>query len=327
MSFLTVIYLILGAFTIFYAGGYAVHSLTRLARFFGLSGFTISFILMAFATSVPELIIGITAAIGGASQISLGNIIGTNIVNLSLILGFTALLAGRIVIDDYQRFKSNRFFNFFLVMSPIILLLDGRLSRIDGAILLVFFLWSLWHMLEFRKKIKATTFRGFLRTTIPRALRGVFSSTRAFFRNLGIFILSVSALLVASYYFIAGAENVAEFFGLSEILIGIFIVGFGTSLPELVFGIRAARAGQGGMGLGNLFGSSVVNSTLVLGVTAIISPINIGDVSTLWVGVFFMALTMLLAYYLLRSKVFLTRSEGIILLLLYVVFVAVQGAV
>jgi cation:H+ antiporter len=327
MTLLTLVYLILGACIIFYASGYAMRSLRYLARFFGVSGFTISFILMSLVTTIPELTVGITSAISGNPQISLGNAMGTNIVNLTFILGIVALVAGRTVMDDYQRFSSNRLFNFFLIMSPVILLLDGRLSRIDGAILLLFFMWSLLNMLEFRKKMRSVMFRGFSRTTIARAFRGVFESTRAFFRNLGVFILSAGALIIASYYFTIGARNTAESFGLSEILIGIFIVGLGTSMPELVFGVRAARAGQGGMSLGNLFGASIINSTLILGTTAIIVPVNIGDIVTFWIGVFFMAVSVLMAYYLLRSKVFLTRSEGLTLLLLYIIFIIVQGAV
>ena len=326
MSLLNIIYIIFGALIILGSSTYVVRSLTQLAHFFGLSGFTISFILMAFATSIPELIIGINAAISGSPEISLGNILGTNIVNLTLVLGLVALISGRIVMDDYQRFSTNRLFNFFLVMSPVVLLLDGYLSRIDAVILLAFFGWSLAHMLEFRKHIKGKTFRGFWKTTVANAIKGVLISTKSFFKNLFVFVAGIAALTVASHYFIIGAKNISISFGLSEILIGVFVVGLGTSLPELAFGIKAAKSKQGGMSLGNIFGSSVVNSTLILGITALIAPITISDTSVFWVSVIFMGFTMLLAYYLLRSKDFLIRTEGLVLILIYAIFIVVQGA-
>ena len=102
------------------------------------------------------------------------------------------------------------------------------------------------------------------------------------------------------------------------------MVGLGTSLPELAFGIRAAKSKQGGMSLGNIFGSSVVNSTLILGITALIATITISDTSVFWVSVIFMALTMFLAYYLLRSKDFLVWKEGLVLILIYAIFIVVQ---
>jgi len=324
MTLFDTIYLVLGAYIILRSSTYVISSLTNLALFFGLSGFTISFILMAFATSIPELVVGVTAAIAGNPGISLGNILGTNIVNLSLVLGLVALISGKIVMDEYQKFSSNRLFNLFLVMSPAILLLDGILSRADGIVLLLFFVWNLWRMFEFKERLRQKGFRGFFRKQTTNSLGDFSQSITKFFKNFAIFSLSVAILVIAAHYFIVGAKNVSIHFGLSDIFIGIFIVGLGTSLPELVFGVRAARSKQGGMSLGNIFGSSVVNSTLILGVTALIYPITVGDTTVFWIGVVFMALTMLLAYYLLRSKDFLTRREGIFLILIYVVFLIIQ---
>lgn len=325
--FFNIILLSASIIVLVYSSIYVIRSLGDMSRFLGISKYTISLTLMALATTLPELSVGINAAISGNPELSLGNILGSNIVNLALILGLTVLIAGRIYLNNYKDFVKTRVFNFLLIFSPIVLLLDGTLSRFDGVILILFFLWSFSKTLGLREKYARDGMKGLLRGNIPRGLERSAESIKLFHRNLFIFIASATVLVGSSYFIVYGALNLSVTLGLPEILIGILVVAIGTSLPELTFGIRSAITGKGDMSLGDLLGATVINSTLILGVTAIISPIRIFEPNIYWASVFFMFITMFLVYYFLRTKHFLLRKEGIVLILIYIIFLLTQGVI
>ncbi len=318
---LNVVYLVLGIGVLIQTGGYVVKSLSRIAEFLGASEFTISFLVMAFATSLPELAVGINAGITETAQISLGNIVGTNIVNITLVMGAIVLVAGKVRMTDYGQFISDRLFNFVLIMSPVIFIADGVLSMVDGVALLFLFTWQVTRLLNIRERLRE-------RTLTVRRVKERFGEameeTKEFFKNILIFLVSVVFLLVSSYVIVFSAKNISLVLGLPELLIGLFVVGLGTSLPEIVFGIQSALSGRGGMSLGNIFGSSVMNATLVLGVTAVLDPIQLNGEVSFWISAFFMGATMLLAYLFLRTKDYLERKEGVWLIFAYVIFILVH---
>lgn len=324
--YLSIIFLVVGTIILVRSGIYIVRSLSQIARFLGINEFTVAFILMAFVTSLPEFAVGINSAFLGNPILSLGNIIGTNIVNLTLILGLIAVIVGNIRLDHGDSFMSYKFFNFLLVISPIVLLWDGILSRADGLLLILLFLWNLDRLFNLRQRFRKRLSDGNFfrrRNSLVNTLNEFGATIRDFFNNILIFTASIIALLVASYLIVVGAEGLTNIFGLPEILVGIFVIGLGTSLPELSFGVRSAQLGKGGMSLGNLFGSSVINSTLILGVTALIAPISI-ESGMFWIGGFFMAFSMLLVYYFLHTKGFLSRREGLWLIFIYIIFILIE---
>ncbi|MDX1535176.1 MAG: sodium:calcium antiporter [Candidatus Spechtbacterales bacterium] len=330
------IFLIFSIYLLIRSGVHVVRSLSVIARFFNASEFTISFILMAFATSLPELAVGVNSALTDSPNISLGNILGTNIVNITLILGLIGIIAGKISVEDESKFDSTRIFSFLLVMSPVLLMFDGVLSRIDGVILLALFAWNMERLFEIRERLKEAKIvqkilsrnkeidpKHSLEEEVEDVEEAVVS-VREFFRASSIFILSTSLLVAASYAVVYSAKNLSFIFGVPEILIGLLVVGIGTSLPELVFGLQSANNGNGGMSLGNIFGSSVVNSTLILGVTSIIRPIVMQDSAIFWISAIFMGGTLILAHYMFRTKNFLVRKEAVVLVFAYVVFLITQ---
>ncbi|MBW2980953.1 sodium:calcium antiporter [Candidatus Woesearchaeota archaeon] len=300
----------LGACLILVAsGGLLVKSLTKIASFLRMSEFVVGFIIMGIATTIPELFVGIASALGKTTALSLGNVIGSNIVNVTLILGIVVLLSKGIEIKSHTM-KSDALYAFFISIVPIVLMGIGRsLSRIDGAILLVVYLVYTWWLVRARKE-----FRKELEERIKRW--EIVGYTTVFVACL--LVLFVSARFVTKY-----GELLAIDFGLPNIMIGLFLVAIGTSLPELVFGIKAATTKHPTMAIGDIAGAVVSNSTLVLGITALIYPVTAHFLSFVVSGSFMIVACFLFATFI-ESGNKLYWKEGIAMILLYILFIIVE---
>ncbi len=291
------------------SASYLVKSLSKLAAFLRVSEFVAAFILMAFATSVPELFVGISSGLSGKGALALGTVIGSNIANLSIVIGITVLLARGIKIDSTKIKKDSLYMILIMLLPAILMAIGGVLSRIDAVILILVFGFYVWKMLSERKE-----FRKVLEDKIPRK-EVVF--------NAFLFIACIITLFFSSSYVVKYGSALALDFGLPVIFIGLFLVALGTSLPELVFGSKAALEGHGDMNLGNLIGSVVVNSTLVLAVTALISPIS-ADFLVFFVSAVFMIIVGFLFFTFVQSGDGLDWREGLSLVFLYIFFLMVE---
>lgn len=319
---LSVFGVIIGIFILIQSGKRVVRSLGAIARYLGISEFVLSFVLVAFATSLPEMTVGINSALLGIPELSFGDILGTNVINFTLILGVVAMVGENIALKDYEHFRQNRFFELGLLLSPLVLMLDGSLSRIDGVILLLLFAWNLIRLLDIDDMILG---RKVLRPHLAEQARNMVSSRGEFLRDLGIFVISIVFLVSAAMLIVFSIKNISEVFGLSRVLIGVLVIGVGTSLPELTIGIRGARSKKGGISLGDIFGASAINSTLILGIVALISPIGLENKMALWAGLAFTVLAFLTVLFLLRNrKSSINKKEGVVLVILYVLFAVTQ---
>lgn len=319
--FLTTLVLIGAVALLIISGKLIVRSISVLARSLRISEYVISFVLLAFATSLPELSVGVNAAVAGVPELSLGDIIGTNIVNITLVVGMVALVGGTTSIRDYQHFKNNRLYQLTTVLAPLILLLDGELSRIDAVILLALFGWSIIRLLDIDDKILG---RKILRPHLAAHARAAGTTGIKVLPYVGLLALGVTGLLFSTHSIIAIAESLATLAGMSQILIGIVIIAILTSLPELTIGVRSALRGKGGVTLGDVFGSATINSTLVLGVVALIQPITVEGTAFLLIAIITTIVIFSLVFLFLHTKQSLSRSEGVILLLCFVCFILAQ---
>lgn len=289
---------------------YLVKSLKKIAFILKISGFSAAFILMAFATSLPELFIGISSSTQGVPQISLGNILGANIINLTLLTGLFILI-GRGIKFRSENINHEIYFMFFSIILLIILYLIGNsLSRIDGIILLTFFIINTARLMRKRKKYSA-------KIKVKR------KKNHKELIHILIFMVSLIALFLSSEYVVKYAEAIAVDLNLPEIFMGIFLVSIATVLPELVFGVGAVLLKQKIMSIGDQAGTIFTNICLVLGVVALISPVQIPLVSFLIPSIF-MALCGFIFLYFIRSKRKLEIYEGIILIGLYLFFIFLQ---
>lgn len=313
MLFLYLIIFVIACYVLVKSGTVLVKVLTVLSRYFKLTEYVFAFILMAFATSVPELFVGITAGIRDLSTISLGNIVGSNLVNLSFILGTVAIVAKGLKIES-KIAKRDAWIVFFIALLPLLLLYDKQISRGEGVLLMVVFGWYIYHIL--RQKDAFT-----------RRMNTMRRSAKAFkkvLKNLIYFLIAFAVLLLASWGVVETAKLIAKELYVPLTLIGIILVALGTSLPELVFGVKAVIAKHEGLSLGNLIGSVVVNSTFILGLVAVINPIKIQSLNVIYIGGGFMIIAILLANFFIATREKISWKEGLLLIAFYILFLVAE---
>jgi cation:H+ antiporter len=296
-------------FILVQSGNLLVKALAKIAAFLRMSEFVVGFIIMAFATSIPELFVGITSAAAKNPALSLGNVIGANIIDLSLIVGIIILLGRGIKIKS-KKTKKDAFYMVFIAALPMVLMvIGGTLSRIDGVILLVVFALYARRILKHGKRFKKE-----VEDRIGR--KEIILTTL-------LFILSLALLFLSAEFVVDYATLLSLDLALPPMIVGLFVISIGTTLPELTFESKAVMKGHSEMSLGNLIGSVVANSTLVLGITSIICPIT-ADIFLFSVSAIFMVIIAFLFATFVESGSKLYIKEGISLILLYVFFVIIE---
>jgi len=256
--------------------------------------------IVAFGTSVPELSVGITAALGGHSEIVLGNIVGSNIANIFLILGVAALL--RPIKIAKRTVKREAMIMLAVVLIVPILSIDGRLTLFDGIILVVLFVAYLVYFLYDGLKNDRSKEEG-----APPPFTVNRSSLMA---GVGI-----GGVVLGAFWIVEGAVFIAEKVGISQAIIGLTLVAFGTSIPELGATIVAARHDESDITLGNIVGSNIFNVLLILGVALLLVPIDVTDVIIPSMIIMVGAAAVLIP--MMWSNFQLSRREGVILLSFY----------
>lgn len=313
-----VVYLLLVAFFSFLlikATEILVHALNNLAKTTRLGKFAVTSFILALATSLPEIFVGISAALEKQPTLALGNVLGSNIANLSLVIGGAAIVGGTIAVSG-EFLKEEIFYTFLAGALPLLLLIDNQLSRVEGLLLLMIYgvynYTVLWGKRKDRSLGSSKSVRKFLHRLnhkgSPKQLAWVF--------------MGAALLLFSADMLVKIATQLAHQINLPILFIGLFIVGVGTSLPELSFEIAAVKKKEIGMVFGDLLGSVVANSTLVLGITALICPIYLEKgLNTYLLATVFFAIIFCFFWIFVKSKKKLERWEGIVLILIYIVFI------
>jgi len=305
---LNVVLLLIGLGALTIGGDVLVKGSSRLALRFNVQPMIIGLTVVAFGTSAPELLVSLNAAFEEAPDLSVGNVVGSNISNLSLVLG-SACLFGFIPI-----YKATARRDWVVTMLASLLLYlfsrDGMLSFTEGIIL--FGLLLSYLLLLFRTTRKEQIK---LEYEIDKSQNSRFEKTKDF----GLLALGGACLYFGSEWFIHAAKDIAVDLGVSERVIGLTVLAIGTSLPELFTSIIAARKGETDLALGNLLGSNIFNVLSILGITSFVHPLNVNqsiiDSDLIWM----LALTFgLLPLMLIRKK--LGTASGVILLSFYAVY-------
>ncbi len=313
MIFLYITLFFVSIFVLIKSGAVSVKKIVNISRYLSISEYVLAFILMAIATSLPEFFIGITSALSKTPTLALGNVIGANLSNFTLVLGVVVLVAKGLPIRS-KIAKRDAWTVFFISILPLLLLADKNLSRSDGIILLIVFFWYMRKV--FRSKDSFEKRMDKLNINIE--------SSKQFFKDLIIFILATGMLLLGAWGVIETATLIAKGINLPISLIGLLLVALGTSLPELVFGIKSVITKHQGINLGTLVGSIVINSTLVLGITALIYPIEIVHFQTILIGGIFMVVSIFIVNIFISTKKNISQKEGIILIGIYLIFLIAE---
>ncbi|WP_040976664.1 calcium/sodium antiporter [Necropsobacter massiliensis] len=280
------------------------------ARHFGMPQLLIGIVIIGFGTSAPEMIVSAFSAINGNPGIALGNAYGSNITNIGLILGLTSLILPLVV--NSQVLKQELPILIFVTILSAFLVIDGKVSRLEAWILLgVFFLymtWSIWNGLHNRNDSLANDVKEELQE----------QAYMPFGKALMWVAIGLALLMGSSQLLVWGAVEVAHYFGVSDLVVGLTIVAIGTSLPELASSIVAAHKNEVDLAVGNIIGSNLFNTLAVVGIAGAISPMQAGQEIFTRDMLVMSVLTVLLLIFGFSKKGQINRVKGLIFLLAYI---------
>lgn len=309
MSFEILLFLVLGLIALFIGAEGLIRGASALALRVGITPLVVGLTVVAFGTSTPELVVSLKAALIGNSSISLGNVVGSNIANIALILGICAIIKPLDVHTNVIRREIPIMIGLSILL--IALLIDGELSLIDGIIFVAGIVtYTIVNISMARKEKNAEVeneFKEGLKTKL-----GVPVSIVFVVGGLGLMILGANL-------FVTSAVSIAKAIGVSDAIIGLTIVAIGTSLPELITSIVASYKNESDIAIGNVVGSNIFNILGILGITAIVMPLSSAGISYIDFGV--MLFTAMILLPLSKTGFRISRSEGIVLLIGYIIYI------
>lgn len=318
MFLLYILVFIVCCFLLYFSGNWLIDGLKRMGKFLHWREFMIAFFVMAFASSLPNLFVGISSALHKIPQLSFGEIVGGNLIDLTLAVALAVIIGQNVIPTKGKILERSALFTTFVAILPLLLIWDGVLGRGDGLILLSVFVFYIFWLVLNKERFKEYSGNG------DKQITGILKEFRAFIKDLGLIALSLILLLLAAEGIVKSAQFFAIAFNLSLPIIGILIVGFGNALPEIRFAIASAKAGKTEMILGNLMGAVIIPATLVLGIVALICPIIIPSFTPFAIARIFLIIAAIVFYIFTRTHRKITKRESIILLLLYITFVIVE---
>jgi cation:H+ antiporter len=276
-----------------------------LAQSFNLSKYIVGFIIIAIISILPEAFIGINSAFVGIPAFGLATLFGSNVSDLTFVFAVIIALAGRGVKIESKILKNNSVYPFLLLL-PLILGFDGFYSRSEGLVLIIIGL--IFYYLAFRNSVRRTPSE---------------NKNKDGWKNFGLLFLSMVILLVGSHYTVTSAGDLALNLGVSPILIGMLIVGLGTTMPELFFSLKSVKKHDDSLAVGDILGTVLADATILVGILAIVSPFAFPTKIIYVTGVFMVIAAVGLLYFMSTGK-FLSKKESKILFLFWLLFIVVE---
>lgn len=308
---------LVSAYAFHVAGRWVVVGILHISKVLGVREFVLAFFVMALVSSLPNLFVGVTSALQGIPELSLGDVFGNNFVAMTLAVAAAVLFSRSGSIHTEGTYlQTSLIFTAVAATLPVVLLIDGTLGRGDAVVLILFFIvyvrWLLTSENRFSKKYADS-----------RSLKH--TTDRAGLRNLILQVLKVCAgclLFVAGAYgIVTTATFFATFFNIPLVLVGLLIVGFGGALPEIYFSIESSRRGNPDLVMGNIIGSVIVPATLVLAVVAMIQPIHIEGLEAVTLSRIFLLIAAAVLFIFAITKHQIGRREAMFLIFLYALFI------
>lgn len=284
-----------------------------IARYFRMPPALVGLTVVAAATSVPELAVSVMAAIHGSSDIAVGNVVGSNIANITLILGLGAVIAplaisGNVIKLEYPVLA-------IVTFQCLVLANDGILGRLDGILMLaIYVLFTVYSVSLVRAKMTPNEAEA-----LSEEAEGLGSPEPRVATMIGYTSVGVALLGIGAQFTVTGAIDIAKFLGMSDRVVGLTIVAVGTSLPEITATVLSTLRGRSDVAVGNAIGSNLFNILVILGLTAVLKPIGVSPeiiASDNW----WMLGTSLLLFPLMFTSLKISRLEGVALMLTYIVY-------
>ncbi|APW66063.1 MULTISPECIES: calcium/sodium antiporter [Arcobacteraceae] len=282
-----------------YGADYIIEQSEKIALHYNISSFVIGATLVALGTSLPEMAVSMSATVKGSGDIAVANVIGSTIFNISLVLGVVFLIAKK-VSPKRDLFAKDSAWSLFPILAFILMGIDGKINFVDGILFLalmagyLMFLISSNSMEEIDEELAKEKF--------------------AWGKTAGLLVIGFIFVVVGADFAIDSASNIARDFGISEWVIGLFLIAFGTSLPELTISIKSAMNNNTDLAIGNIIGSNVANFTMVLGVSSLINPLNV-DLSANFFDIAAAFIASLMLVFITANKLY-NKSAGIALMVI-----------
>lgn len=283
---------------------------TLIAQSFKLSKYTVGLIVIAIISILPETFIAINAGLSGLSSFGLGTLFGSNIADLTLIFAIIIFLTGRNLKIESKILQNNKAYSILLLL-PLILGFDGHFSRIDGLSLII--TGGVFYYLAFKN--------GTGEVSVPSP-----SEKNKRYKNIVLLLGGMSMLLIGAHFTVTSASELATYLGISPILIGMIVVGLGTTIPELFFSINSVKNEDDSMAVGDILGTVLADATIVVGILALVNPFAFPIRIIYITGLFMLGASVILFYFMKSGKV-ITKNEAVLLIFFWLLFVFVELAV
>ena len=303
------ILLVIGFVLLIKGADFFVDGASSIARKLKIPSLIIGLTIVSIGTSLPEAAVSLSASLSGTNDISLGNVIGSNIFNLLVVVGVSSAILP--IITDMDILKRDMPINLVATAVLFLMLLDGTLSRADAAILLLFLVVYMFMLIRTALK-QAADNQGAEDEPEQKVL--------SWAKSLIFVVVGAGAIIGGGQLVVENAKTIASTLGMSETLIGLTVVAVGTSLPELVTSIVAAKKGDSGIAMGNVVGSSIFNIMFILGLTGIISPMTASVAIFIDTGILIGVAVIMLFFAYSGKKT--SRWEGVLSTLLYIGYTA-----
>ena len=286
--------------TLIWGADILVNQSEKIAFKFGISEFIIGTTLIALGTSLPEMANSVIASLDNKPQIAIANVIGSNILNITMILG-TIFIITKNINPDRDFFSKDSYWALVPLFLFLLIVIDGVISRIDA--ILLFILMSAYILFLLREA------KGIISKHLSDDIEELSKEKFQWLNTLSLIIFGLIIMIVGASFTIESASNIAKSFGISEWLIGIIMISLGTSLPELVVSLTASIKGKVDMAIGNIIGSNMANITIVLGASALAKPMNI-EISNYIFDITTMLIATLMLVFLTANRLY-TKPAGI----------------
>lgn len=308
--FIQILFILIGFTLLIKGADFLVDGSNAIAKKLHISEIVIGLTIVSIGTSMPELFVSTTSAIEGYSDISIGNIIGSNICNLLLILGLSALIRP-LEFQNQTKLIENPMSIFLTLFFLIICNINQDINRYEGLILIGLFCLFLTYTIIMAKRNQQDVILQFSDEK---------SKKISIFKNTMFILLGIILLKLGSELVVENAKRIAITLSVSEKVIGLTIVAIGTSLPELVTSVTAAIKGDSDIAIGNIVGSNIFNMLLIVGVSAVINPISYNITYNSQMLILFIGMAMITFFPFVKPKNKLSRFEGLLFVLLYIFY-------
>jgi len=277
----------------------------RLAKNFQLSKYVVGFIIIAIISILPETFIAINSSLEGSPSFGLGTLFGSNVADLTLVFALIVAISGRNIKVESKILKNNYIYP-FLFLIPLVLGLDGYYSRLEGSTLIITGL--IFYYFAFKNSLKN---------------HAAIKNDKKYYKNAIFLLLSMILLLIGAHFTVTSATGLAHNLNINPILVGMLIVGLGTTIPEFIFSLESVRKNNDSMAVGDVLGTVLADATVVVGIIALVNPFFFPQKIIYVTGTFMILAAFIISYFMHTGKN-ISKKESILLFMFWLIFVITE---